>query len=340
MLPTKMPVEYTIESTNYRVRGITEDGIIYGHDLINANSLYKRTVTNADWEMVYTFGASIQQVVKTKVGNIIVTLYNAEIYLSKDDGATFSKVFDMPQGHPYRDFGMDIYDSVILLATYGFPTNAEIYLSIDDGETWQTIKQFASGYTHVHDVKYDPYEHLIWACVGDSGVNDRIFWSDDFGRNWQTSDQLMRITQIIPLPDCVLFVSDEYEEQVIYRYNRPERGTWGTKVEPEKVFYPKKDFPGEFMTWGTRAAITYGQDAKALFGFRQNPDNARVPSIVWGTDGEKIIPYWTEPKIASGTTVESVGVMGVWGPDKNGTYVADVITDLNNSEYHLLILKP
>lgn len=337
---SKLPVEYQLSPTNNRVRFLDSDGTLYGFEVAESRNLVKSNDWGATWSAVYTFESGIEQVGKAKE-NLVVALSGGKIFCSQDEGTTFTETFQMTQGSAFRDFGFHTYDKIVLVGSYGSNLSPEVYLSKDCGETWNTILQLPEQYTHIHDVKFDPYEHLVWVTTGDGGPDDMIFWSDDYGKNWRKLENkiFMRTTQVMPLAECVLFGSDEYEEQSIYKHVRPKRGTWGVEVKPEKVFFPKKDFPGNNMTWATNAAITYGEESKAYFGFVQSRHNVRVPSVVWETDGIRFRPIWIEEKLPESDTLSSVGIGGVWGPDENGHLAVDLLSERDGFSHHLLKIK-
>src|SRR5690606_24137586 len=141
-----------------------------------------------------------------------------------------------------------------------------------------------------------------------------------------------RLTQIMPLPNCVIFSSDQRRRISVVRYDRPLAGTASiTNMPPIRDNWPTTDewpfveswfmgmIPDEPQAyhWGTNAAVAYGANARAVFGFRQGADSP-FPLKIWTTDdGMRFNCVWMSPWLGG-----SVG--GVFGPDQDGNYVAAV----------------
>ena len=264
------------------------------------------------------------------------------VFKSNDVYTVFTKVMDgVMDGSGLVDAGFTRYKNIILACNYGSGlTNLEIWISKDEGTTWSMIMQENPdvGWNHMHDVVYDPYENLVWGCSGDdyngkdSNVN-RVWVSGDYGQNWTWFGGL-RATQIMPLPNCVLFGSDESGRMSVFRYDRPMRGTslireslpanhaykkaWWDITPPSE--YPIKEthvfgvFPGEVDgsagTWATNSCIIHGAEPKVLFGWRNVQGG--YPPTVWGTkDGIRFYPVWKSDD-------NEGSIQGVFGPDDNG----------------------
>ena len=335
----KLPKKNSITQTNGKsVKWLTDDGEIFASD---GTVLYKTTDWGLGWQEVYNFPDRIRQVRKLDDDSLIVALSSAAIYKSVNT-TEFNEVYRWTGNGVYSDFGFDTYDRIVLASMYGTDATTA-YISNDYGNegSWRELFKVPNpNVNHIHDVKYDPYEGLIWISVGDRRNSDRLYWSDDYGRNWDTLRGLerARITSIMPFPDRVLFGSDEFNEMCVFIHERPKNGvTMGTKVELKK-WVNKRNFPGSSMYWATVPAVVYGDNAKAFYGFRQSPTNTNAPSIVWETDGTKHRPIWVEEKlpILNDASHKNCGIMGIYGPDSDGNIAVNLRTNYNNQDYHLL----
>jgi|LSQX01.2.fsa_nt_gb hypothetical protein len=347
--PTKMPVESSIIQTGGKfINWLNDAGVVYGSE---GSTLYKTSDWLAtSWVQVHTFASNIRQVREMPSGSLVVALLNGQMWKSDDIQGTWAQAtftdgvtpFQMESdtAHVQYGFGLDWYDNVMVAGEYGVNTK-NCYLSTDQGSTWKKI--FTSpdpGVSHLHDVAYDPYEGLVWVTTGDGATQKRVFWSADFGENWEQipRDMPLRSTQIICLPERVLFGSDDYYGMYVWSHERPERGTQGTEVKPELVWSPAKKWH-KGTPWMTRAAVTYGSKASAYFGFLQE-SGVEVPSIVWGTvDGKSYTPLWVEPKIPERISAPQVGILGCYGPDNENNLAVRLVSLYNGEEEQLLKIK-
>lgn len=102
------------------------------------------------------------------------------------------------------------------------------YITKDYGETWALLFDLAALVTdpatsgaHLHSVVYDKYGDMYWACSGDNYSVNMIWYSLD-GATWnkiQTPYISGKPTEIVPMRDCVLFISDMRHVN-IYKWQR------------------------------------------------------------------------------------------------------------------------
>lgn len=102
------------------------------------------------------------------------------------------------------------------------------FLSEDYGVTWTTLFDLATVVTdpaantaHLHSCVYDSFGAMYWACSGDIVTSDGIWYSLD-KENWykiQTPYISVKPTVIVPMRDCVLFISDSGVTNV-YKWER------------------------------------------------------------------------------------------------------------------------
>ena len=335
IIPDSIPVQYTIVPMTSYLLYVDNDGVLYKGTTI----LSKSIDAGQNWSNVNTFSANVGKVAKVSAGNIVVMLENGEIWRSDADGANFTKVFTLDTEATGIQ-NLEQYGNLMFVAAWGLPPNIkrDVAISRDCGATWALATPIPEiTMNHTHAICYDPYEGLLWVTCGDTPQGRRLWFSDDLGVSWQTTDDVShRTTNIMPFPDKVLFGSDEKYEAFTWEYNRVKRGTSGVKIKLEKNWVPVKWVNEDFeSTWATRPAIVYGQNPVAYFGFRQAAGATMVP-VVWGTDGERYFPMWKGTKIPSQTVIPA-GILGVW-IDKDGKIYAALRDDVGEESHHVVII--
>jgi hypothetical protein len=285
-------------------------------------------------------------------GMIFVGAENGEIWRSDPNEENFELVLESVDGFMIGTMGFHCYRNLVLYSEYG-PNmvpgeNARrLWLSDDYGSagSWRQIYEGLSQIEyHLHDVVFDPYENIIWLVAGDGENNANVYWSKDYG---ETMNQMFEygtcpnhFTQIIPLPNCVLFLSDT-RQVAVYRWDRPKTGI-ESQANPmiylAHVFYTARQ-PNEY--WARRAAWTVGPDATAYFGFAPYYTTADDPVSVYATyDGHEFYPIWTS-KYAPGGTVSYSGIREVLGPSKDGYLAVHLLgrPELDDEGNHHQIVK-
>lgn len=328
ILPDRLPANYEIITLAAGKSLVTVDK--------KTEELYVRNGVNlektADWgktfSTVYTFSAAIVRADVLEDNSILVITYDGNVWKSADAGATFTNVLTMA-GTLHETFGLDSYDKFVLIGDYkGEP---KVYLSNDYGESFNVILEITDA-SHPHDVKYDPYEGLIWTTWGDHRPNDKVIFSDDLGKTWeQIPDNLyLRSTSIIPLPDCVLFGTDESGTIGTYKLPRRAIGTFQTKVEPKLNWAARKNsLEAGAYTWASKPAIKYGNrdNAAAYWGYYMASGNGVLPARIYATQGDLTYTLWSQDKLADGTAGN--GILATWITDNN-----NVVADLGSQYEH------
>lgn len=323
MLPTKMPLDYDIlqlESNDDVVKHVDEDGRVYIANESDKTLDYIDDFDLATRTTLYTFPAYVRMINRAGDGNLLAGCADAKIYRSTDNGASWTEVFDteavsLESTFPvYNSFS--VFDKFVVTCNNNNSTvQNEIWLSRDYGENWELMWECAYPIGHFHMVRYDPYEGLIWAVSGDSGAKDMIYVSDDFGDTWQHLEpgHHIRATDIIPLPNHVLFTGDARYQISVFRHERPKFGTFQTTLRPEKYWAPRKYVTDKGPNnWGTFAAIKYGADACAYFGFKAPASgNADVPAAIFKTDGEDFVRIWSQDKLPDADN-RTNGIICTW----------------------------
>ena len=330
--PLTMPIKSTKVNTNgYRPRHLTAAGVIYG-----VRSADARIFTSIDWGVTWVpiaassvLPATPRQVKKLDSGKLIAFMNSGQIFVSDVNEANFVEKYNTNSGINDR-FGVDVYGDLILVGGYGGVNTNKCFISRDGGETFSLLLTHPSAsVSHFHDVRYDPYENIIWASSGDYENDENIFYSNDLGRTWNTTwntegGGVIRTTTIIPLPKCVLFVSDTKGEMFVWRYDRLPSGTEGQLIKPTRAWYYKRDLTVEGDVAGSIPAITYGANASAFFGWYCYRGSIQaVQSTVFATkDGYSFTPIYVSPDLMNIVTSYEAGVFGVFGPTDNNELLA------------------
>lgn len=345
ILPKTLPIPSTITNTNgMMVRHLTKDGVLYGSKYADAR-VHKSTDFGSTWTPIaasVAVGDIPGQIRKLDNGCLLVitrTINAGKVFLSDANEENFVLKYEF-QTAIGDVFGADVYGEMIFVSGYGGIINYDkCFMSKDSGNTWEIILQHPNpAISHFHDIRYDPYEGIIWACCGDYGIKNNIFYSSDFGKTWETTydgvtEGGVRATAIIPMPKCVLFVSDTDGELFVWRYDRNPEGTQGHVIAPYKAWYHRRSVfgsapgsPGGKDFVGSVPAVTYGADSSAFFGWHCYTDSSDlIPANVFATrDGYSFTPIWTSKNLMQANYANGVegGVMGVFGPTVAGELVA------------------
>lgn len=235
----------------------------------------------------------------------------------------------------------DIQGSQILLLEYGNNAAAENprrgYRSTDYGLTWEKIFEgplastMPDGTWHTHGIVYDPYGGLYWIVNGDLSSSSNVQVSRD-GKNWTKvySDGFCptQWTAIIPLPNCVLFTSDNPNWSV-WRWDRPDAdGIEAALAESEAAklhivpaFTISRNVGGAEPI-GTQPAVVYGANACAIFGFAYFPNGVWQRNAIYATaDGHSFHVLWTSPDLQA--QAAGGGIRSISGPSQDGYVVAN-----------------
>lgn len=225
---------------------------------------------------------------------------------------------------PNRLFSWYNYKSIgVVSEYYGAKTpisGYKAFITRDYGATWSTIFDLTTvvddpvtSVAHLHSCVYDPYGNMYWACSGDNVVVDGIWYSLD-GSSWykiQTPRISMKPTVIVPMRDCVLFISDSGTVNV-YKWQRtlirnnetlwldtinmfvPQ---WGGACPIGSHGYHDPKMNITFFGYDTDAAINEGYDGSLI-----------KHSDVFVTDGFRATRIYTSS--------EETGCLGVYGNDQ------------------------
>ncbi|PKH09869.1 hypothetical protein [Planomicrobium sp. MB-3u-38] len=318
-----LPINKVTEYENQNVLEVTHDGVVYCYEGLTL----QKTVDFITFETLHTFPNGFDYVFKLQNGSIFVVLDNGSIWLSDETEGNFQLLTSelSGQGHHTNTSRAYVYNNILLVGEYKLPVGSlgnKVFISTDYGKTFKIslLPEQLEVIDHTHSIVYDPYEQLIWVATGDKYASQRIYWTRDFGDTWETHAKgRYRMTTIIPLPDCVLFGTDEEEVIGTYKYERQSEG-----VTPAN-FVAHLDFkylyaPGEYIFgWTSQPSIVHNTASPyAYFGSRISHDYTSVGTGkigVFKTDGKDYYTLW---EFDGGDRQTPYGVSSVHGPDKNG----------------------
>jgi hypothetical protein len=341
--PTKYPLDYSIIPIPNRLLLFFDKG---------TNTLYSRNIgtggidTSIDWGVNWVAltgscgGLRVDNLAVLPNGNIVTTDLQGGVWLSTDDGASFTQVAS--GAAPLGTSGITFYDKFVFISAYG--SGKKVIWSKDYGATWNTLLEAldpTQRISHCHDICFDPYENIIWTCWGDNRPADKIVYSCDLGKTWTVSPEYHRCTSIMPLPNYVLFGTDEFSTLGTWKHTRLEIGTAQTFINPVLNWAARKDtFEGAINSWASRPAIVYGDESNAVayWGYYCSVGNT-VPAV-YASDGMKTRTIWSGDKLIDGAT--NGGIIGCWGPTSEGVLVASlksVYKDASDADCNYHILK-
>ena len=262
------------------------------------------------------------KIAKLRSGKVLAVLANVsgdtKIYLSDTAEANFAEVYSFAQqGIVSSGFGFSVYGDIILFAPYKLPRadddTLQLHMSTNGGATWAVAHTAPATATwHYHDVVFDPYRKRIWLAVGDDYARANVLYSDDWGANWQTlwtgGDAPTQFTSIHPMPNCVLFGSDQTGKQGVYKWyaQDADKGTAATHVLEPVYMYSAPGVGGQ-ATY--RAGGQFWDSGAVYF-------SSKLPAVIFATkDGETFHNVYQHPN--SATTI-----LGIWVESAGGKLVA------------------
>lgn len=315
----------TTEFSGFKVLDLTMDGTAY----CRKNNYISKTTDFVSFQNIYLPPTNVDYCFKLNNGAIFLVLVNGNIYLSDKNENNFQLLTDELGGqtHPTDTSRAFVYNNILLVGEYATPGTLgnKVFISTDFGKTFKISLlpgTFDDIIDHTHSIVYDPYEQLIWVAVGDRATTCRIFWSKDFGETWETHiDGQYRMTTIIPLPECVLFGTDEPKVIGTFKYDRVAGGPTPENFNAYLDFSYIYDENAYIFGWTTMASINFTSKPFAYIGSKMSHDYTPVGKGkigLWRTDGTNNITIWEYDGINSKTPY---GINSVHGPDKHGRVV-------------------
>jgi hypothetical protein len=305
--PTQPSMAYTATTVGRR-DGLGSDRIIVEQDVATGDLyaatsswLEKSTDYGATWADLKVFEVGVQNcqtVKKLDNGALLAFIREAAttetvLMLSDASEANFAEVLRFTEEGSVATpgWGISVYKNVILFTQYAnrpVSVALHIYLSTDYGATWAAIKAAPTPLDvdwHFHDVVYDPYRNLIWYLNGDGGELANIGYSDDWGVTWNTlwtaGAAYTQSSTIHPMPDMVLFGSDQSVFAGVHRlltfpaYAPNQTGSVPYVLEPAYGFTK----PGAWFSAAMRGKQAWDCGGAAYF------TTANSPVIIATKDG-------------------------------------------------------
>lgn len=198
------------------------DGYAYGY---SDTEIKRANLSTKAIETFYTSSGNINSAMIFSNGNIVyINKADNKAYLLKNGVSTSIRSFYDSSASmsllPNRLFSMHTCDNIGIMCQYNgskAPRSGYMaFLTKDYGETWTTLFNLEAVVDnpsvrnyHLHTVVYDKYGDMYWAVSGDETNVDMIWYSLD-GTKWYKSNTKIsnKATEVIPMRDCVVFVSD------------------------------------------------------------------------------------------------------------------------------------
>lgn len=212
--------------------GISNNDIYYRE----GNTINKYNIESGVKTLVFTATGNVYSPMIFENGNIIfIDGSDHKMYLLKDSNAIEKHTFYNSEYNvslePNVAFSLHCYGDIGIVCEYNSSkepiSGYKAYITKDSGETWSTlfdlenlVENPSDRNYHLHSVVYDEYQDMYWACNGDAGNVDMIWYSLD-GVKWNKTSNFCSIkpTEIVPTKDYVLFLSD-LNLTCVYKWNR------------------------------------------------------------------------------------------------------------------------
>lgn len=317
----------------------TTADMVYGYA---GSTVVRSTNGGSTYATLFTAPTTIQRVQRPANGRLLAFCDNGQVYRADANDANFTSVHtaETPGAANSSSFGYDEYGDIIVYAEYG-PNNAadqarRCYQSDDGGATWRKIFEGPqnNGSTvltwHTHDVRYDPYEDLVWVVNGDGPANANAHFRKrstsgfaGWTKMWADGECPSQFTTVVPLPSCVLFLSDNFH-QSIWRYDRRTRGI--TNVTPTtELAQTVEDYRSPEPISTNPFVDRSGPVHAAYFGWIVNTANTKIVHLYGTADGLTFHQLWTSPRapLNEGQADTFYGVFGASAPDSQGRLLID-----------------
>jgi hypothetical protein len=240
-------------------------------------------------------------------------------------------------------FGVSVVGSCVVYAEYGLNSAADqarrAYQSDNFGVTWRKIYEGPQNGTgsppvatwHTHDVRYDPYEDLVWIVNGDGPANANISYRKrtttgfaGWTKVFPDGQAPLQWTTIIPLQSCVLFLSDNYN-QSIWRYDRRTHCATATSIPVVEMANSIELSRTPEPISSTPHVDRTGSVHVGYFGWTVNSSNSKILYLYATVDGHNFYPIWRTPRapLNEGQADTFVGIIGVTGKTSAGELLVD-----------------
>lgn len=326
-----------------------------------ANGLYISTDDGATWSSaLHTFATSIAGVRELDNGELLVSTYGngidtpGQLWLSSNyprmgAGATWTKVLDAgdpgeglvrPNARFHGLWGMSCHKNICAVSEYASIAadysnwSRYAYLSQDYGATWTRIFDIGTPTPterkHVHGIAYDPWWDAIWLVAGETTTEQSSVWlSWDRGDNWTLvakGQQAATFVAVLPLPGCILFLTDGSPNGVHRIPRTPDRS-----VSPPTLAYALNN-SSALTHVGSMPFRAQGVDMPVLLPFTASDG----PGVVVATyDGYNFSKLWEDT-----VSYDNKGPLTLLGPTASGNYIGTLSDDRQAALSRLRIPAP
>lgn len=195
---------------------------VYSSNGGGGNWVYDGFVPVTSWRRLICFSSLLQRTTRGGISLLLplpdgtrLAVTAGRIWRADPGSRTYAPVFELSKGSMPLSLCTDA-DGAVLWGEYHLnllrSDPIRIYRSEDSGRTWETAFTFSAGSVcHIHKIVHDPYENVLWICTGDRDREVAIFRKD---KSFTTMSPLVqgnqeyRTVALIPLPDCLLYGTD------------------------------------------------------------------------------------------------------------------------------------
>lgn len=335
---------FSLSDTSFRPFAILGD-YVYAHK--HSKTIYRSLKSENNFVEFCNVGSNIENAIMFENGNIAYVSsedYYLHTFIGNVDTITDFKFYDDVNKYellPHGSFSLKADENVGVISEYRsnkYPTSGyKGYISFDYGATWtqcidiSTFMQ-GSGY-HLHCIRYDKYEDLIIACIGDGKDNQSLYFSKDRGNTWQKLVNILanQATEIIPMKDCVLFCSDS-RLCCTYRIKRPLTELVNKDICIDTLRIYARRWGKENSTEVPIASVGYTNGDISIFGFMVGTtamDGIDGESLKHGnifvSNGSAISGYFNQTNRCGVARIVGDQKGNVMAYFTNGTYIVDTI---------------
>lgn len=293
---------FTLDNHKNIIGSTNRGGNILCKVIDNGNSL----------KTIHTFPVTIMGIHVMKNDYILVSTdvdhWNPDtpckIYLSRDNGETFSHIKTLPQSCAvWWSIASDAVNNIYIgeYGPKGINQSKRVWKSPDFGETWKVVftAPNVEG-VHIHLVAVDPFTQHLWVSHGDD--RDGIYVSPDAGGTWKLIHK-SQPTSILFTGDKVYFGEDMLYIGAVSIYDKKE-GNYISKILNVKRF-------GNYA--GPVYDMTIGANNILYVPFVKYDFLKHKPSL-WIGDGKE----WNLVMEGPDTGDQSGGFVNIAGPDRAG----------------------
>lgn len=318
---------------------------VYAHKF--TKTVYRTNKSDNNFVEFCNVSNNIENIILFENGNISYVSsedYYLHTFINGVDNRTEFKFYDDVNKYdlfPNGTFSLKTDGNVGVISEYRStkaPTSGyKGYISFDYGKTWSQcidISTFmqGSGY-HLHCIRYDKYENLIIACIGDGKDNQSLYVSEDRGNTWQKLVNILanQATEIIPMKDCVLFCSDS-RLCCTYRIKRPLTELVNKDICIDTLRIYARRWGKENSTEVPIASVSYTNGDISMFGFMTGTTamdgiagEALKHGNIFVSNGSTISNYFNQTNKCGVARIVGDKKGNVMAYFTNGTYIVDTI---------------